>query len=76
MQLQMECCDLDGVDFVQYTPHGFKSRAEVLDIVQVHRDADWWATHFPMMEAFHRDVQEYRQTGRAKFELPPPEVWI
>jgi len=58
--MQLECCDLEVCDFVQYNPPGHMNKSEVLMITEVKRDRDWWATHLPMFEQFHNDVQRYK----------------
>lgn len=61
----MECCDIDECHFVQYKPAvpgypGTDPQPGVLDICQVKRDRDWWAKVFPIVEAFHEMLVNYR----------------
>jgi hypothetical protein len=64
----MEVCDLEVCDFVQYRPFGHQNQEELLVIVEVKRDRQWWANALPQFEAFHRDVQEYKAN-------PPPDAF-
>jgi len=62
VQMQMECCDLDVCDFVQYSPFGHRNTDEILMITEVKRDRDWWDKCFPLFESFHNEVQEYKRS--------------
>jgi hypothetical protein len=66
IQMQLECCDLEVCDFVQYSPYGHQSREEILMITEVKRDREWWAEHLHYFEEFHNEVQSY------KANPPPP----
>jgi hypothetical protein len=67
IQMQMEVCDLEVCDFVQYNPFGHNNRLEQLEITEVKRDRDWWQQYFPYFEQFHKEVQAYKAN-------PPPPV--
>lgn len=68
IQMQLECCDLEVCDFVQYNPYGHNGEPELLMITEVKRNREWWAQHLPYFEAFHREVQAY------KANPPPPAL--
>ena len=65
--MQLECCDLEVCDFVQYNPQGHNKQDEQLVITEVKRDREWWATHMPLFRAFHEQVMAYKQA--------PPQVY-
>lgn len=58
--MQLECCNLEVCDFVQYRPYGHQNKDEQLVITEVKRDREWWATYFHRFEEFHQQVANYK----------------
>lgn len=65
-QVQMEVCDLELCDFVQYRPAIPGVQPMQYSETRLHRDRQWFAENFEKMRSFQADVEEYRRTG----ELP------
>jgi len=65
--MQMECCNIEVCDFVQYRPFGHNQLGELLMITEVKRDRDWWAEYFPVFEEFHREVLELKRNPPKPF---------
>ena len=67
VQMQLECCDLEVCDFVQYNPQGHNKQDEQLVITEVKRDRQGWGTHMPLIRAIHEQDMAYKQA--------PPQVY-
>lgn len=63
LQIQMECCDMDQLLFVQYRPPPNR----MLDIVSVERDPSWFEKH---RETLYETFLEYR--AALEVYVPPP----
>lgn len=80
LQFQMEVFDLPLAHFVQYKPRvlnpvdGSVLSEEEFDITVVARDPDWFATHLPTLQAFWRDVEQYRADGTIPPAYAAPEL--
>jgi len=64
VQTQLEVCDFEVCDFIQFRPAHFDAEGkhvpEIFTIKSVPRDRDWFAQHVNQMKAFHDKVQAYR----------------
>lgn len=67
--MQMECCDIEVCDFVQYRPFGHRGQGEEFMITEIKRDREWWAKHFPLFQEFHEQVQDYKKNGERVLTL-------
>jgi putative phage-type endonuclease len=69
VQCQMAVCDVDACYFCQWQPaHLSSTGKEVLDIILVQRDREWFDKHKPILYEFWKDVMSLRNT----FVPPPP----
>jgi hypothetical protein len=70
VQIMMEILDLDMCDLVRYQParknFGFP---EVIHIIPVPRDKQWFGSHFPLLESVHIKLTTYHQTGEMPAEV-------
>ena len=56
----MEICDADSCWFVQYRPARNFWEDEIMSIIEVKRDREWFAEKLPIARAFWDDVLYYR----------------
>lgn len=67
IQCLLEIFDLETAHYIQYRPPQPPFEEEILDIVEVKRDRDWFQSIFPKLEAF---VQELYDILDGKREPP------
>lgn len=60
--LNLEICDLELAHFIEFVPGNSDNDFE-MNIVEVHRDREWFAREFPKMKKFWNEVIEYRDNG-------------
>lgn len=73
IQVQLEVCGLEMCYFVEYLPATHApDRREVLNIVSVQRDKQWFAEALPHLQSFMDDWRVRRQT----FVKPPPPTCL
>jgi len=60
--LNLEICDLDLAHFIEFIP-GNSDNDFVINIVDVHRDREWFAKEPPKMKKFWDSVLEAREKG-------------
>ena len=68
LQHLMDCLDLEVCDFVQFRPETFWSVEEFV-ITVVHRDRVWFAEHLRRINIFWKQVDEYKECGKAYFDV-------
>lgn len=62
-QLQMECLDVNICYFVEWQPDWLNADGrEVINIVPIERDRDWWNKHKDTFHQYFLDLQERRRT--------------
>jgi hypothetical protein len=61
VQLCMEICDADSCWFVQYRPARNFWEDEIMSVIEVKRDREWFAEILPKARAFWDDVLYYRE---------------
>jgi hypothetical protein len=57
----MEICDADSCWFVQYRPARNFWEDEIMSVIEVKRDREWFAEILPKARAFWDDVLYYRE---------------
>ena len=62
VQIVMECLNMEETDFIQYKPPDEKGE-EILEILNIKRDREWFARYFPVMRLFWDEVLHYREIG-------------
>ena len=60
--LNLEICNLQLAHFIEYVP-GNSDDDFIMNIVEVHRDHEWFAKELPKMKEFWDDVLKYRENG-------------
>ena len=60
--LNLEVCDLELAHFIEFIP-GNSDTDYVLNVVEVHRDREWFANELPKMKEFWDSIVEYRDIG-------------
>ena len=58
LQLQLHCCELDVLHYVQYKPATAMAPGEV-DIIVVHRSDDWFKEMLPFARSFWSLVKDF-----------------
>lgn len=61
IQTQLECLDVDKCIFIQYKPET-EYNDEIIDVIYVDRDREWFEEHLPTMKAFWQDVLHKRKS--------------
>tara|TARA_Y100000389_G_scaffold162170_1_gene164854 strand:- start:6864 stop:7625 length:762 start_codon:yes stop_codon:yes gene_type:complete len=61
VQVVMECLNMEETDFIQYKPPG--DGPEILEILNIKRDREWFSRYFPVMRLFWDEVTHYRNIG-------------
>lgn len=61
VQIVMECLNMEATDFIQYKPP--LNGDEILEILHIKRDREWFARYFPVMRLFWSEVLHYREIG-------------
>jgi putative phage-type endonuclease len=72
--LNLEICDLELAHFIEYIP-GKSDNDFVLNVVEVHRDRDWFKREFGKIKEFWDSVLFYRKNGihtHPKYKPPKP----
>lgn len=57
----MEICDAESCWFVQYRPARNFWEDEIMSVIEVKRDREWFARMLPTARAFWNDVLYYRE---------------
>ena len=60
--LNLEICNLELAHFIEFVPGNSDSNYEI-NIVEVHRDREWFRENIVKMKEFWDSVLEYRQIG-------------
>lgn len=60
--LNLEICDLELAHFIEYSP-GKSDNDYIINIVEVHRDREWFKNNLPLMKEFWDSVMKYREIG-------------
>jgi len=69
-QVQMECLDVDVCFFIEWQPEWLsRSGREVINIVPIQRDRDWFARNKDTFYQYFLDLQH----ARATYVPPPPK---
>ena len=75
MQLQLECCDMEECDFVEYVDPQFSMDGEPHYYVTViKRDREWFATSLPQLKEVFDIVQQIREDPKKVSLLYKNEV--
>jgi putative phage-type endonuclease len=77
VQVQLEVCDLELAYFVEWAPEYLTSDGkEVLSILPIERDRNWFAKHRDALHSFYLDLIEARRTYVPPPPPPPPSCLI
>lgn len=69
-QVQMECLDVDVCFFIEWQPEWLsRSGLEIINIVPIQRDREWFRRHRDDFYQYFLDLQKYRET----YTPPPPK---
>jgi putative phage-type endonuclease len=68
VQVCMEILDINSSFFIQYRPQS-ENEDEILDILEIHRDKQWFNDNLPLMHSFWKDVQMYRDNPTMNMTL-------
>lgn len=74
--LNLEICDLELAHFIEYMPGGSDDEY-ILNVVEVHRDREWFSKELPKMKEFWENVLRYREQGiqsHPKYKKPTERV--
>ena len=61
--INLEVCDLEFADFIEYKPSILTGGEMELNIVRVNRDQEWFKKNLPLIESFWNEVLEWREKG-------------
>lgn len=67
IQLLLEIIDIEECDFIQYN-----EEKNILKIIRVQRDREWFSENFPKMDAFWKRVLYKREHGVCELLTFPP----
>jgi len=68
--LNLEICNLELAHFIEFVPGNTDTDFQ-MNVVEVHRDREWFAQELPKMKEFWDSVVEYRQKGIDKHPRYP-----
>ena len=60
--LNLEICDLELAHFIEFVPGKSDSDFQ-LNVVEIHRDREWFASEMPKMKDFWDSIVKYREEG-------------
>ena len=60
--LNLEICDLELAHFIEFIPGNSDSNFE-MNVVEVHRDREWFTKELPKMKDFWDSIVKYREEG-------------
>ena len=60
--LNLEICNLELAHFIEYSP-GSSDEDYIINIVEVHRDREWFSKEMPKMKEFWESIVHYREHG-------------
>ena len=61
--MNMEIADLDEGVFIEYVPSWMNGGEEILNIVHLKRDPEWFLSARPSLDSFWKSVLKYREEG-------------
>lgn len=73
VKMNMEICDLPEAVFIEYIPAHLNDGEYILNVVNLKRDPDWFASVYNELESFWSEVLYYRRVGIDKH---PEYSWI
>ena len=74
--LNLEICDLELAHFIEFVPGNSDTSFEI-NVVEVHRDREWFAREMPKMKDFWDSIVKYRVEGistHPKYRVPRKRV--
>lgn len=70
--LNLEICNLELAHFIEYCP-GSSDEDYIINIVEIHRDREWFSKEMPKMKEFWDNIVKYREIGidqHPKYRVP------
>jgi putative phage-type endonuclease len=74
--LNLEICNLPLAHFIEYSP-GDSDESYEINIVEIHRDKEWFSRELPKMKDFWDQVLKYREIGisqHPKYRKPSARI--